>query len=431
MGELNMNKIALLFPGQGSQYVGMGKELCKKYTVANEVFEEANEVLGFDLKKLCFEGDLQELTKTENTQPAILTTSVAMFKVYMQEFGFEPRYLAGHSLGEYSALTCSGVISFSDAIKIVRNRGKFMQESAALGTGAMAAVSGIDKEIIEKECEEISSENNIVVISNYNSPDQIVISGHCDAVSKLSERFKDIGANVVPLNVSAPFHSPLMKAAAEKLREELLKYNYGSFKWPVVSNVEAIPYQGNEKIVENLTIHMTKAVKWQQSIEYMKSNGIDMFIELGPKTVLKGLMRKNAPGVAAFSYDKEEDIEKLRDLLLSKKSVSEVESSSKKKEFKHTVLTKCLAIAVCTRNRNWNNEEYQKGVVEPYRKIQQMQLELENQGKEPSYEQMLEALEMLKSVFITKKVPYEEQVERFNEVFDETNTRGLFPDFKF
>lgn len=426
-----MKKIALLFSGQGSQYVGMGRELCSKYTVADEVFEEANEVLGFDLRKLCFEGDLQELTKTENTQPAILTTSVAMFKVYMQEFGVIPQYMAGHSLGEFSALTCSGVINFSDAVKIVRNRGKFMQEAAASGVGAMAAISGIGKNVIEEECEKISLENNLVVVSNYNSPDQIVISGHCDPVLKLSEKFKELGGSAVPLKVSAPFHSPLMQEAAKKLKDELLKYTYGSFKWPVVSNVEALPYQGPEKVAEILTVQMTKAVRWQESMEYMKANGIDTVIELGPKTVLKGLMRKNAPEIAAFSFDKEEDLETLKNTLLSGKSVSEDAESSIKKDFKHTVITKCLAIAVCTRNRNWDNDEYQKGVVEPYRKIQQIQLELESLGKQPSNEQMLEALEMLKTIFVTKKVPYDEQGERFNQVFDETNTRGLFPDFTF
>ncbi|MCX7922790.1 MAG: ACP S-malonyltransferase [Clostridia bacterium] len=420
-----MKKLALIFPGQGSQYVGMGKALCDKYEVARQTFEEANEAVGFDLQKLCFEGSIEELTKTENTQPAILTASVAAFRVYMQETGVAPVYSAGHSLGEFSALTCAGAIAFADAVKIVKQRGKFMQEAVPIGLGGMSAIAGIDKSVIEAACLEASSIDEIVVVSNYNSPEQIVISGHQGAVNKAGEILKGKGARVIPLKVSAPFHSPLMQPAADKLEQEMKKYTYNQFKWPVISNVTALPYAEPEKIITNLTEQMVKGVQWQASMEYMANNGVGAAIELGPQVVLKNLMKKNAPSIVTYSYDKAEDVKAIEQAFEKK-----AESSDTTKLDTLAVITRSMAIAVCTRNRNWDNDEYQSGVVEPYRKIQQMADELEREGKEPTMEQMKEALAMLKSVFTTKKTPVEEQIERFNQLFGETGTRELFADFK-
>ncbi|GAE86716.1 ACP S-malonyltransferase [Acetivibrio straminisolvens] len=244
-----MKKIALLFPGQGSQYVGMGKKLYENYSAAREVFDEANEVLGFDLKELCFNGDINELTKTENTQPVILTASVAAFRVYMEKYGVKPAFLAGHSLGEFAALTCAGAISFKDAVRIVRNRGRYMQEAVPQGIGAMAAVSGVDKPVIEETCIKVSDENHLVVVSNHNSKDQIVISGHTSAVNTASEILKKHGARIVPLKVSAPFHSPLMQPAADRLREELKLYSYNEPKWQVISNTTHCRIKGRKRLL--------------------------------------------------------------------------------------------------------------------------------------------------------------------------------------
>lgn len=420
-----MKKTALLFPGQGSQAVGMGKELCAKYTVAAQAFEEANDVLGFDLRKICFEGSMEELTKTENTQPALLTTSVAMYRIYMQEFGNMPAYTAGHSLGEYSALTCAGALKFSDAVKIVNLRGKFMQEAVPAGIGAMAAISGTERERIADLCGGFSTGNELVTISNYNSPEQIVISGHRAAVDAVCEKLKEMGARVVPLKVSAPFHCALMQPAADMLRAELHKYAYEDLKFPVISNVTALPYNGSGDIIENLSMQIVNPVQWQASMEYIKENGVEQVLEIGPQTVLRNLMKKIAPSVAAFSFDKQEDMKVLTESLKPQSA-----DAGKGKNFRHTVVTKCIAITVCTRNRNWDNEEYQKGVVEPYRRIQQMQDQIEKEGNQPTIGQMTEALEMLRSVFITKRTPVDEQNERFNQVFDETGTRHLFPDFR-
>jgi len=417
-----MKKIALLFPGQGSQFVGMGKKLNDEFVTAKRVFEEANDSLGFDLRKLCLEGSMEELTKTENTQPAILTVSMATYKVYQEEIGVEPFILAGHSLGEISALTCAGAISFRDAVKIVRQRGKFMQEAVALGVGAMSAVSGVDVSVIEAECKKASIFENIAVVSNYNSPEQIVISGHKSAVENVGEILKKMGAKVTALNVSAPFHSPLMQPAAHRFKEELLKYEFNQPLYSVISNVTGLPYEGRDSIIDNLTMQIVKPVQWIQSMKYIENQGIEMAIEMGPKTVLKNMMKKNLPNLEAYSYDKEDDIRNIKQVLVPG---SLIDGSTKLR-----LMTRCMAIAVCTRNTNWDNEEYNKGVIEPYRKIRDLVEELEKNVQEPNIEQMQAALDMLKSNFITKKTPSEEQIERFNQVFDETGTRCLFPDFK-
>lgn len=418
-----MKNIALLFPGQGSQYVGMGKELYDNYLEAKHIFDEANDALGFDLKELCFNGNLDELTRTENAQPAILTCSVAAYKVYMKEFGIFPTYFAGHSLGELSALTCAGIYDFADCVKIVRQRGRLMQEAVASGVGSMAAIHGIDKNILKAKCEEYSTEGNIVVISNYNSPDQLIVSGYKSAVEKLSIELQSMKGSVIPLNVSAPFHSPLMETIKEKFKEVLENYTCVDFKGTVISNVTGLPYKNREVIVESLTEQLVQPVQWESTMQFLYENGVKTVMEIGPKTVLKNLARKNVQGIVAFSYDKTEDLQEFRKVISNNTSISNENIPEP------SVITRCLAIAVCTKNRNWNREEYQKGVAEPYREIQLIQEKLDKTGDKPSIEQMRQALAMLKSVFETKKTPVQEQIERFNQVFDETGTRHLFSEF--
>lgn len=407
-----MDKIALMFPGQGSQFTGMGKKLHDKYLEVREIYEEANDVLGFDLGKLCFEGSEEELLKTENAQPAILTASVAVFKVYMKEIGIVPSYCAGHSLGEYSALVCAGAIRFSEALRIVRSRGLFMQEAVSHGKGAMVAVSGIDKSIVEEKCKEYSSKNNFSVISNYNSSVQVVISGHKDMVLMVKDELDRLGARTVQLKVSAPFHCPLMYPAAIKLKWELEKCLFNEMEWPVISNVTALPYTGKDEVVENLVSQITYPVKWQQTIEFMQSNGVTKAIELGPQSILKNLIAKNTSTIKAFSYDKEEDIQELLKLISSNESKFEKDYNN------FNLLYKCLAVAVSTRNQNWDDEKYKTGVVEPYKKIQHMIESLENVGVEPSAEQIQEALSLLRCILNTKMLPLNEQQEWLKEVME-------------
>jgi [acyl-carrier-protein] S-malonyltransferase len=307
-----MQKIAFLFSGQGSQYVGMGQSLFQNFKIARLVFEQANDVLDFDLQTLCFEGNTTELTRTENAQPAILTVSIAALHVYMQEFDSPPVCMAGHSLGEITALTAAGAIKFTDALQIVRQRGQYMQEAVALGSGAMSAVSGVSADAIETVCRQCSNYGEVVVISNYNSAEQIVISGHESAVNRAGSKLNEAGGTVVPLRVSAPFHSPLMQPAASKLNETLQAYTYRPLVWPVVSNVTALPYRSEADIVDNLTTQMTRPVRWDLIIEYLRNQGVQIAVELGPQTILRNLMRKSQPEIASLSYDREEDVEELR-----------------------------------------------------------------------------------------------------------------------
>ncbi len=411
-----MRKLGFMFPGQGSQYVRMGKALYDESKVAREVFKIANEALGLDIAKLCFEGDIEQLTKTENAQPAILTASVAAYRTYLDRNGIIPICAAGHSLGEYTALTASGAIELSDAVKIVRKRGIFMQEAALAGEGLMAAVGDVDIAVIEKECIAESTTDNIVVISNYNSSNQTVISGHKNAVEKVGHKLEGMGARVTYLKVSAAFHSPIMQQAADKLKDELLKYKFNPLKFPVISNVSAAPYEGVEQIVSNLTKQLVQPVQWTKTMDYFVKKGINIGVEMGPQNVLRNIVRKTVPSIKAFSYDNSEDIEALKEEL-------------KPKANEPTVVTRSMAVAVCTRNFNWNNDEYQAGVSIPYKKIEQMQEEIEKSGQYPTVAQMEAALEMLKSVFETKRTPVEEQIERFEQIFNETGTRHLFENF--
>lgn len=416
-----MKSIVLLFPGQGSQYVGMGKELYNRHSIVRQVFEEASDSMNMDMRKLCFESNTNEIMKTENAQPAILTTSYAAFSVFTNEIGIQPAFMAGHSLGEITALTCAGSIEFCDAVKIVKNRGKFMREAAADLAGCMTAVDGLDAATIERECIRNSTNGKVVSISNYNSENQMVISGHTWAVSAVEERLKGLGAVLTRLNVSAPFHCSLMQPAVKKLREELEKYEYSNINYPVISNVSAKPYGGCEDIIENLTRQIISPVRWQETMEYTYNKGAIMAVEMSPGTVLTNLIKKSKSNIQPYSY--EGDSEALKKILIQTKQTNQINNG-------FTVLTRCMAIAVCTKNSNWNNDDYQKGVIEPYNKIQQLQDELDEKGERPSRKQMLEALEMLKSVFITKRIPVEEQLDKFHQIFEETGTKELLADFK-
>ena len=415
-----MEKIAFLFTGQGAQYVGMGKTFYDEYEVARQTFEEANDVLGFDLTKICFEGSLGELSKPENIQPALLTVSVAAYRVYMKEIGIAPHFYAGHSLGEYAALTCSGAIRFSDAVKIVRERGLLTKQIIESDIGAMTIIDGIDSKLVEGECKKISTEQQFVSINCYNSPLQVAVAGHKEAVELLEEKVLEMDGNVTPLFRNAPFHSPLMQDTAEKLKGYLDQITFFPFRNAVISNPTALPFGDYGTIADKLAVQMIKPVKWQETMQFLKKYGVTLAIEMGPKNVLCNLVKGNTPEIDAFCFGQRED----RNILFDRLNQNEM-----LKKHVPTVITKCLAVAVSTPNKNWDNEEYRKNVVEPYANIQKMQEELDEQGALPTKEQMIEALEMLRTVLQTKKVPVQEQIEWFHHIFEETATYYEFKDF--
>ena len=286
-------KIAFLFPGQGSQAVGMGKELVERYPVAKHTFEEADEALGYPLSQLCWEGPEERLKMTEVTQPAILTASVAAWRV-LDEQGITPDLCAGHSLGEYSAHVAAGTLLFADAVRTVRNRGKYMQEAVPAGVGAMAAVLGLDAEQVLAACEQAAQQTERVVsAANLNAPTQIVISGAKEAVDAAIPLLKERGAKkVMPLAVSAPFHCALMQPAQDRLAEDLSALRFADPQAPVVTNVDATPCTGGEQARELLIRQVTGAVRWVEIEQCLIADGIELFVEVGPGKVLCGLMRQ-------------------------------------------------------------------------------------------------------------------------------------------
>ena len=308
-----MSKSAFLFPGQGSQSVGMGKELADNFSVARQVFEEADQALGFSISKLCFEGPEDELRKTVNTQPAILTVSVAALRV-LQQAGISFDITAGHSLGEYSALVASGVLDFADAVRLVNKRGQYMQEAVPLGEGAMAAVMGMEREKVVEICAEVEKEAGAVQAVNFNCPGQIVIAGKTAAVEKAAAALKAAGAKrAIMLPVSAPFHSTLLQPAAEKLALELDKVSFREPKLPVVANVTGKISTNSAEIKQLLVTQAANPVLWEDCVATVAAYGATVSVEIGPGKVLTGFTKKIAPEIATFNVEDMESLQKTLD----------------------------------------------------------------------------------------------------------------------
>jgi [acyl-carrier-protein] S-malonyltransferase len=301
--------ISFLFPGQGSQSVGMGKELAAMYPVAQETFDEADKALGYKLSKLCFEGPEDQLKLTEITQPAILTVSVSAWRV-LQSKGVTPSYVAGHSLGEYSAHVAAGTLSFVDAVRTVRNRGKYMQEAVPVGVGAMAAVLAMPIEKLQQICEE-AAQGEVCCAANLNSPDQTVISGSKAAVERAAELAKQRGAKrAIMLPVSAPFHCALMQPAQDRLAADLAALTFYTPEIPVMGNVDAMLVTTADQAREALIRQVTGAVQWDKSMRALIALGVNTFVEVGPGKVLCGLMRQIDRGRNCLNVEDEASLQK-------------------------------------------------------------------------------------------------------------------------
>jgi [acyl-carrier-protein] S-malonyltransferase len=302
-----MGKVAFVFPGQASQYPGMGKELAEKYPAAKAVFNEADKALGFSISRMCFEGTEEDLKLTANTQPAILTCSVALYRV-LEEKGLTPDFVAGHSLGEYSALVAAGALKFADAVRLVRKRGTYMQDAVPAGVGAMAAIMGLSPAVVADACKR-AAEGEICSAANLNSPEQTVISGHAGAVKRAVEIASQLGAKrAVVLAVSAPFHSALMMPAQERLEKELKPAEFAALRMPLVTNVDADTIETGDEAREALVRQVTMPVRWEESVRLLIDEGVNTFVEVGPGRVLTGLLRQIERSVATLNVEDEKSL---------------------------------------------------------------------------------------------------------------------------
>jgi [acyl-carrier-protein] S-malonyltransferase len=403
-----IGKTAFIFPGQGSQYVGMGADLHRNFEVAAKTFDEANEALGFDLAKLCFEGDPQELKLTANTQPAVLACSVAAARVFQSEVGIEADYLAGHSVGEYAALVVAGSLSFAEALKLVQLRGKFMQESVAEGEGAMLAVSGVPVYLLEKWCDKHEDE---VAISGYNSKAQLTLSGKANAVEALQNSIVSYGGKAIQLKVSAPFHSVLMQQAADRLLQELQNVSFQTSEIPVISNVNALPYADTTTIAALLSQQVVLPVQWVNSIGYLEEHGVRKMIELGPGKVLRNLLKR----------DTWLDVQGLED---SASLEGVVEKWVKKAP---SLIDRCLGLIVSARNTNFSVEDYQSQVLDNYRKLEEMKHTLDAKPRQLNSQEETRVLQNFKTILDGKGLSIQEQQVRFRQLLNETRSNHLKP----
>ncbi|MBI4482594.1 MAG: ACP S-malonyltransferase [Acidobacteria bacterium] len=307
-----MSKVAFLFPGQGSQRAGMGKELAARHEICRRAFEEADEALGESLSRLCFEGPEEALRLTENTQPALLATSVATYRI-LESCSLVPDFVAGHSLGEHSALVAAGALDFAEALRLVRKRGRYMQEAVPVGQGAMAAILGLGLGEVESLCREVS-QGEVLAPANLNGPGHIVIAGTAGAVDRAIHLAKARGGRrALLLPVSAPFHCALMRPAAEKLALDLQKVRFNNLKFTLVTNVDARPIRSGEEARDALYRQTSSPVRWEESMRLLIGMGVDTVVEVGPGKVLTGMIKRMDEGVRAYQVEDQEGLEALRE----------------------------------------------------------------------------------------------------------------------
>ncbi|MCG8411299.1 MAG: ACP S-malonyltransferase [Bacteroidales bacterium] len=408
-------KIAAVFPGQGSQYVGMGEKLYKEYSTVRNIFEEVSDALSMDFKKLCFDSKQEEMKKTENTQPALLLCSYAAFRVFSERWNIVPEVMAGHSLGEISALTCAEAIDLTTAVKLVKYRAECNNKSVHGTESGMAAVLGGNIDKVKQICNELSDESGKVLgISNINSEYETVIAGDLALINKFIKLASSEFKRIVPLNISGAFHSPLMQKAYELFKEKLKTIHFNRPKYPIISNVTGTYYGENADIVELLSQHLIKPVLWYDTMLEVKNANIDLLIEFGAKQVLTKITRNNFPSIKSFSTDEEEDIIELKKIFYKEKNSEEIEVDNR---IVFDFMDKSLVLAVTTRNYSEINEqEYSRKIVEPYKKIQQMKNELQNSDYSGNIYHIQETYDMIKSILSAKLMQRNEYKESITDL---------------
>ncbi|WII34969.1 ACP S-malonyltransferase [Paenibacillus thiaminolyticus] len=416
-----MNKLTVLFPGQGSQYVGMGKYWFDRYPAVRQRFEEASEALNIDIARLCFEGPAGELKQTENTQVALVTVSVALFETAQKELGLRPSYLAGHSIGELAALSAAGVFSFADAVRLARVRGEAMASCDTESATGMMAITKLRNEEVEAALSELELNSLSIDIANYNSPTQTILAGSKEDMNQVGTLLKARGAKVIPLNVSGAFHSRYMAGAIGRWREALHRIEPGKMQIPVVCGHEGRLYTSAEEIKESLVKQLTSPIRWTQALQELSRQGVNQWLDIGPKDVLGNLVHQTIPGANVLAYDDETQREEIRPRFMA--------TEAERTGTEPNLIGLCLGAAVCTKNTNWDESAYRQGVIEPYKEIQQIHERLDQEKRWPTEDEMERALSLLATIFKTKGTPAEQQSQRFRHILNATGTEALFPQY--
>lgn len=402
----------VVFPGQGSQYPGMLEKLCEKNEDMEWLLEKAKQTIDKDMVSICDNLPEEELKKTDNAQLALFFTSYCQYKWLRSHYEIEPVFFAGHSLGEITALACSGAINIETGLNLVFLRGKFMAEMN--GIGKMAAVLGASEEVVQEVCKTVSNENKSVCIANYNSDNQLIISGYVEGVDQACALLIEKGYRCIMLKVSGAFHSKYMQNAADKLYPHLKDTQYGLFTAPVISNVNAKPYCTGDRVADNLYKQLTFPVLWRDTIQYAEKAGVELVIEVGPGHILKGMVQQNSE-IPIISIGEEKDKARLSEFLREK---------NVDKDYLF-LLQRCLGVSVCERNTNFSDEEYQKGVVDVYKQLTELKDKCIQQDS-CTLENAEVAIKYMIQILSTKGVNRQRINARIQEVIWETNTEKEF-----
>ncbi len=414
-----MTRLGLVFPGQGSQHIGMGKYMYEASASARQYFEEASDILRLDMAKLCFEGPMRELSRPDLMQAALVTVCMASFAVYQEQVGIEPDFAAGHSLGEYSALVSSQAIRFADAVRLVQHRGQLALLAIDREVGHMMVVQELEEEELLRLCSRISSEGQLVAPACLNAPRQTMVAGTAQAISQLEEELWKLDAKTTPLFTSPPFHTLLMEEEANKLKQALDTIAYEPFRFPVLSGVTALPYRSERDIAAGLAEQLVKPIQWRRMLDYAESRQVDLVVELGPQSVLCALARENNKSFPSYSYGSTEERNKLRQRL------AEMPERGNVLEREYHIVERCMGIAMSVKNENADLEAYEQGVIVPYERLEQLCDEIDSSMQPPSDEQLRTAMELLAVILETKHVPLEDREHIYADLLEETGVRHI------
>ena len=412
-------RVGIVFPGQGSQYVGMGKKLYDRYNCVKKIYNEANEILGYDLQNLCFYGDSKILQQSKYTQPAVFTTSYAAYIAFIDEYGIKPVCLAGHSMGEITALVCANAIDFRQGLRMINQRGNIMQESAG-ELGGMHAVINMKSIELEYECKKVSNACDYVTISNYNHSNQHTISGSFSALEKVIPAIKDKGGITVPLKVSGPFHSMYMMKSAEDFCECLKSYTFKIPDYAVISNYTGKEYESSTDLKESLVKQIYSPVLWESCVWSMLEYDVDIILELGPKNVLTKLIRQQTDQVRIYASDQDKELSEFY-----KDFGNDNETYVNDASRMDSLVRQCLKNAICIRNAGEDDLEYERMFRIPYSDIKMKYLMYKDKNEIIPYEIAKNAVNMLKTACRVKRVSKEVEEKLFANLIMDTGAKSL------